>query len=168
MKTAKTVQLAVAAKNLLVLLVAGMLCAACLALAGCGSADDESGSADDSAVSAELEEAAGDYDPVGEYHFDSISLENEEGISGAGLGGEWDGAVLDADYATLSVNEDGTVVVTGALEATGAWLLAEESGTPEILSLDGVDFCGYSADAGGNLSIDVNTEDGVITYAFCK
>lgn len=157
------------ARKAIAFAAAAALCAACFATAGCGNSESSNADADASDETLEVSdsgETASEFDPTGEYHFDSISIDDGESITAAGLGADWNGAVLDTDYASLAVNDDGTLAVTGAVEATGQWLLMRDGSL--TIALDGVDYCGYSASSDGYFSIDVNTDEGIVTYGFRK
>lgn len=147
-------------KKFAALLVAGALCSSCFAFAGCAESDEEAVDPD-----VVMDEAIADLDPVGEYHFDSLSLDANGELTASGLGAEWDGVVLDEGYAVLVVNEDGTLAVSGAVNFTGTWDFA--SGYFSV-ALDGAECCGQGVDSEGNLNIDVMTDDGILSYYFCK
>lgn len=157
------------ARKAIAFAAAAALCAACFATAGCGNSESSNADADASGETLEVSdsgEIASEFNPAGEYHLDSISIDDGENVTAASLGADWNGTVLDADYASLAVNDDGTLAVTGAVEATGQWLLMGDGSL--TIALDGVDYCGYSASSDGYFSIDVNTDEGIVTYGFRK
>lgn len=145
------------------------LCVVCFATTSCGNSESSDADADTSGETLEVSdssETASEFNPAGAYHFDSISIDDGENVTAASLGADWNGTVLDADYASLAVNDDGTLAVAGAVEATGQWLLMGDGSL--TIALDGVDYCGYSASSDGYFSIDINTDEGIVTYGFHK
>lgn len=147
-------------KKLVYLLTAGVLCASCLFVAGCGS---------DEAVESETDSAVADIiaelNPVGSYTFDSIALETAEGdITAAGVGADWEGQTLDENYATAEMSEDGTLVISGALEAEGTWAFDADGFFGVELDLSEGEVTGAGIDSDGIFSLDITFEDGTILY----
>lgn len=149
-------------KKLTSMLVAGALCASCFAFAGCGGND---ATEPDSELDADIAAIVDELNPVGSYVFDSIGLETPDGtITAAGIDAEWEGQVLSPDYASVVFEEDGTLVCSGALEATGTWAFDSDGFFGVDLNLSEGEVSGCSIDGDGMFTLDITLEDGSILY----
>lgn len=143
-------------------LLAGALCASCLAFAGCGN--DE---ATETEVDPDIEALVEDLDPVGSYVFDSIAIETADGeITAAGIAADWEGTTLTEDYATVEISENGTLVCSGALEAEGTWAFDSSGFFGVELELSEGEVTGTSIDSDGMFGLDIALEDGSTLYYY--
>lgn len=156
-------------KKVINLFTADILCASCPMFTGCSNSRD---SETPDASEADATEAFLDIDSEGTYRFYSIQIEQNGEITAIGLGTDWDGVTLTKDYAAAELGKDGTVTLTGALEAEGTWYFDESGIFLVERTLTNGDVWSQSVSTDGettSLNMDVYLDDdSIVSYYYSK